>query len=83
MAEKAPKALRAENQMQLAALVILLSRAGGVVTYTEADYQEVASRYGGTKNLAIHVEVLRAANCPPEVRLILIRNTPENGELVC
>lgn len=73
-----------QDALRQGALVVLLSRAGGSAGYTEAEYQEICARYGGTKNLAIHIEVLKrpADEKPDEVRLTLIRKAPENAELV-
>lgn len=72
----------AASETQRAGLVVLLERAGGRTTYTEAEYQAIAARYGGPTNLAIHLEVLRSEGKPDEVQLTLIRKSPENAELV-
>lgn len=76
------KAKRREDQMVRAGLVVLLGRAGGRATYTEAEYEELAAAYGGTRSLAIHAEVVRIGGRPPEVQLTLIRKEPANAELV-
>jgi hypothetical protein len=76
------EALRASVEMQRAALVVLLDQAGGRASYTEADYQAVAEKYGGTLNLAIHVEVVKTGDSAPTVELQLIRKAPAQGSLV-
>lgn len=76
------QALRDSAAMRQAALVVLLDRLGGRATYTEADYQAIAERFGGPANLAIHVEVVRKGDGPPAVELQLIRKAPANAELV-
>ena len=68
------------TQMERAALVLLLARAGGSITYTEAEYQETKALYGGSA--AIHIDVLRTAGQPPQVQLTLIRSKPAPGDLV-
>lgn len=76
------EALRLSTSMHTAALVVLLDRAGGQASYTEADYRAIAERYGGSANLAIRVEVVRKGDSPPTVELQLIRKAPAQGELV-
>lgn len=80
MATDENKTLRASTAMQQAALVVLLERAGGSASYTEAEYQAIAARFGGTAHLAIHVEVVRTGDVPT-VELRLIRKAPANAEL--
>jgi len=68
--------------MQAAALVVMLDRAGGKASYTEADYQAIAERYGGASNLAIHFEVIEDEGKPRVAELTLVRKKAENAELV-
>lgn len=82
MATDKNEALRASTAMQQAALVVLLERAGGSASYTEAEYQAIAARFGGPASLAIHVEVVRKGDSPPTVELQLIRKAPAQGELM-
>ena len=72
-----------QSAMHMAALVILLDRIGGSLTFTEAEYQTVVDRHGGKTMMAVHAEVVRAvgAEKPGEVRLTLIRKPPGNAEL--
>lgn len=72
---------RRKATLQGSALVLLLERAGGRISFTEAEYQEAAARYGGTSSLAIHVEILRTEGQPDRVELTLVRKAPSQGEL--
>jgi hypothetical protein len=67
----------------LAALVVLLDRAGAWFRYTETEYQAVLRRHGGKTMLAVHAEVLKAPDParPDEVRLTLVRKPPGNAAL--
>lgn len=76
------EALRQSVETQRAALVVLLDRAGGRASFTEADFQAVTEKYGGSLNLAIHTEVVQRGNSAPTVELQLIRKAPAQGELV-
>jgi len=71
-----------EAAMKTTGLVVLLARAGGASSYTEAEYDEVLERYGGKTNMAVHVEVVTSAGGPPEVQLTLVRRPPANADLV-
>lgn len=76
---------RAFNQtaMQTAGLVVLLDRAGGSVTFTEAEYQAVVAKHGGTTRLSIHMEVVGTPGEQPDtVRLQLISKEAGNADLV-
>jgi hypothetical protein len=61
-------------------LVVLLDRTGGKASYTEAEYQVIAARFGGTTNLAVHIEVVREGEAEPRVELALIRKALANAE---
>lgn len=65
-----------------AALIVLLDRAGGSMSFTEADYQAAVERYGGKTNLVVHVDVLGVPGQKPnEARVSLLRKPPGAGEL--
>jgi hypothetical protein len=72
-----------QSAMHMAALVILLDRIGGSLTFTEAEYQAVVARHGGKTMMAIHAEVIKTAGAerPDQVRLTLTRKPPGNAEL--
>lgn len=74
--------LRQQAQLTNSGLVVLLARAGGSATFTEAEYQQAAEQYGGLSRLAIHAEVVRDGDRAPYVRLALVRKDPANAELV-
>jgi hypothetical protein len=74
-------AARRTSMLQTAALVVLLERNGGSLTFTEAEYQAIVDRYGGSRLMAIHHEVLRSS-AGDEVRFTLVRKEPGQGELV-
>lgn len=82
MSDDERKAAFREDNLTRAGLVTLLARAGGTATFTEAEYQEIAARYGGTASLAVHIDVQAAPEGEPEIRLTLIRKLPENASLV-
>jgi hypothetical protein len=64
------------------ALPVLIARAGGSVTITHREFEEVLARYGGSSQVAIRMERLDASD-PQEsgIRLTLVRKSPEQGEL--
>lgn len=72
-----------QSAMHMAALVILLDRSGGSMSFTEAEYQAVVARHGGKTMMAVHAEVIRRGGTdePDQVRLTLIRKPPGNAEL--
>ena len=72
-----------QRAMHMAALVILLDRVGGSLTFTEAEYQAVVARHGGKTMMAVHAEVISSpgAEKPDQVRLTLTRKPPGNAEL--
>jgi hypothetical protein len=76
-----PEATRRNEAIRLAALFVPLSRAGGRATFTEAEYKEVQSRYGGSSRATIHMEVLRAQGQPDEVQVTIVNKPPGNAEL--
>lgn len=72
-----------QSAMHMVALVILLDRVGGSLTFTEAEYQAVLAHHGGKTMMAIHAEVVRSAGAEKHdhVRLTLTRKPPGNAEL--
>jgi hypothetical protein len=61
-------------------LVVLLDRAGGKLTFTEAEYNTVLVEYGGRTSLNVRLEIVHDASGPAiEVRLESKR--PRNAEL--
>lgn len=68
--------------MQAMGLTVLLARAGGAATVTEAEYEEILARFGGKTNMAIHIEAVGSAGGPAEVQLTLVRKPPANADLV-
>jgi hypothetical protein len=63
-------------------LPVLIARAGGSVTVTRREFEEVAAMYGGTARMAIRMERLDASDALESgVRLTLIRKEPRQGEL--
>jgi hypothetical protein len=73
---------RREAGLQATALAVLLARAGGKATYTQAEYRELAERYGGFTSLGIHIELSHDAAGEATVEISLIRKDPGQGSLV-
>lgn len=76
MADKLGSAI-AKDALLRGALTVLLDRAGGSVTYTEAEYQVVAAAFGGTSSLGISIEVVDTSSMA--VRLSLVRKDGEEA----
>lgn len=76
------RAAKKDTAVKISALTVLLDRAGGRITFTEADYQAVITKYGGPSMLVIHSDVVRDGSRPIEIRLRLLSRAPKNGELV-
>lgn len=72
-----------QSALHMAGLVILLERAGGSLTFTEAEYQRAVARHGGRTMIVVHAEVIKRAGTdkPDEVRLTLTRKPPGNAKL--
>jgi hypothetical protein len=82
MDDKEAQDARRKQTLFDAALTLLLERAGGSLTFSEADYQAVVRKYGGASMMAIHYEVLDAqGDVPHQIKLVLIRKPPGNAEL--
>ena len=81
MDEHEAKRVRQESAMKISGLVVLLARAGGRLAFTQAEQQEACSMYGGTANLAIHMETTRIGDAPPVIELTLVRKAPANADL--
>jgi hypothetical protein len=69
--------------LHMAGLEVLLDRAGGTLTYSEAEYQAVLARNGGKTMMVVHAEVLKekGKDKPNQVCLTLVRRPPGNAEL--
>jgi hypothetical protein len=69
--------------LHMAGLVSRLDRAGGSLTFTEAEYQAVLARYGGKTMMVVRAEVLKEADKdrPDQVRLTMVRTPPGNAVL--
>jgi hypothetical protein len=67
--------------MAYSTLTILLDRAGGRVEFTEADYQRVVARYGGTSEMNLRLEVVRQAGRPDKLVARLERKPAKNLDL--
>lgn len=77
-----PKDVSIIARIASSALPILISRAGGTVTITQSEFDEIANRYGGWSNMAVHTEKLSGPGIEPNTyRLTLIRKEPAQGEL--
>jgi hypothetical protein len=63
--------------------VVLLDRAGGTLTFSEAEYQAVLARHGGKTMMVVHAELLKEKgnDQPDQVRLTLVRKRPGNAKL--
>ena len=60
------------------ALNVLVARAGGTVTITREEYEEVATRYGGTQAMSLIFETLPGTDT---LRVTIYRSSPKQGEL--
>jgi hypothetical protein len=82
--ERAAAEARRLAAMQTMALVVLLERAGGKVTFSQAEYQAIVDGHGGTSMMAIHAEALAPVldADPDHVAVSLITKAPGQGELV-
>lgn len=69
MKDKLGKAI-AQDSLMRGALVVLLDRAGGSITYTEAEYQAAAARFGGTAAVGILLEVVDTATMTARLELV-------------
>jgi hypothetical protein len=66
--------------LERAALVVLIDRAGGSVSYTQGEYDAVGAKHGGMRNLVIR-ELVEKGEGAPVVRLTLARRAPANADL--
>jgi len=76
------RAATRETALKMMGLVVLLSRAGGTTTFSQADYDEILERHGGLALMAVHIEVASIGGGQPKVELTLVRKPPANAELV-
>jgi hypothetical protein len=72
--------LKHQSTMQIAALVVLLDRAGGSIEFDLAEFEEARARRGGAAKMVIHHEVLQQGK-KRSIRVTLIRKDPVNAEL--
>lgn len=79
--EKARRAAAREAALKTMALVVLLARDEGRMTFTHDEYESILARYGGSANFAIHIEILSSGGETDEVQLSLISKPPANAEL--
>lgn len=79
---RAAAKIRADQALRLAALTVLLERAGGRATFTEAEYEAIAARFGGRSSLVVRIEIVREGTKPPEVQVELLRKPAGNADLV-
>lgn len=59
-------------------LPVLVARAGGSVTITRQEFEELAARYGGASRMTVLVESVDGGD---GLRLTLARKEPEQGSL--
>jgi hypothetical protein len=76
-----PIAERRKRALLDAALTLLLHRAGGRLSFTEAEYHAVLDSYGGSGRVNMHYEVIRQDDQPDRVELLLEQRPARNGEL--
>ncbi|MEA2677181.1 MAG: hypothetical protein QOJ81_1322 [Chloroflexota bacterium] len=71
----------AKNKMAIAnnALPVLLDRAGGSITVTLREFEELAARYGGATNLTLVMEKIDSPE--PGFRVTLVSKKPGQGDL--
>ena len=60
------------------ALPVLVARAGGTVTITRQEFEELAARYGGAARMTVLIEQVDDGET---MRLTLARKEPEQGSL--
>jgi len=66
----------AHEPLFLGALMVLLARNGGELTYTEAEFQEAVRRWGG-KNVQLQASVIiEDKGRPRKAQVELIRRMP-------
>jgi hypothetical protein len=76
-----PTADRRKRALLDAALTLLLHRAGGRLSFTEAEYHAVLDSYGGSARMNMHYEIVRQDGQPDRIELLLEQRPPRNGEL--
>ena len=67
---------RRQGVIRMAALIVLLSRAGGFVEYAEAEGNSIAETYGGAENVGVRMEIIRSESAPTTMRVTLIGLRP-------
>lgn len=72
-----------QSALQTMGLAVLLERTGGRLEFSESEYKALQDRYGGSKNMTVHIEIQRpASGGEASVVLTLVRKPPANGDLV-
>lgn len=79
--EKAAAEARQLAALRDATLTMLLERAGGEITFTEAEFQVVQARHGGPARATVRLEVLREPGQPDRVRARLGNKPATTGSL--
>ncbi len=70
------------RKAQSMAVPVLVARAGGSVTISRREFEEVIARYGGTSKMALRMERVDAADAlDSSIRLTLVRKDAAQGEL--
>ena len=80
ISDRARRAAARDGALKTAGLFVLLGRAGGRLTFTEAEYHQANKRAGGAQMAAIQVEVVRSAD-GEAVELTLVAKAPPVGKL--
>ena len=77
---EADNVVAAQNRMAIAnnALPVLIGRAGSVVEFTRAEFEEIASRYGGPLQMTIRMELVGDSDT---IRLTSVRKRPARATL--
>jgi hypothetical protein len=76
-----PTAERRKRALLDAALTLLLHRAGGRLSFTEAEYHAVLDSYGGSARMNMHYEIVRQDGQPDRVEFRLEDKPARNAEL--
>ena len=78
--DPAPLDERRKRALMDLSLVLLLHRAGGTFTFTEAEYEAAVASCGGRTRMNLRLEIVRAAS-GSAVELRLESKRPANGAL--
>lgn len=72
-----PEGARAQARWTHSLLLVLIARAGGEVSLTRQEFEEVAARYGGAKEMGVLFEEQPDGS----VRAALVRSPARQGDL--